>query len=195
MRSIERAISRRRAASAPRPPGKERASERLSEQRASNRQVVATRLEGTAASAVVALLFDPDSLYGVAADDLLGRVPWHRRKGRGHWICEFLDDSSKAIDPGTYTAAVGHEVTQMLREGGMPRFAAVVLGKSAAFGAGRLIEISTGQIMMGLRVIVPLVCPDFERCPAQDTVCTSLLKPGVEAMLREGHSGSDLRSW
>ncbi|MFE7224994.1 hypothetical protein ACFU7D_09450 [Nocardioides sp. NPDC057577] len=140
----------------------------------------------------MALLFDPGSLYGVAADDLLGRVPWHRRKGRGHWLCEFLDGSSNAIDPGTYTAAVGDEVTQTLPNAGMPRFAAVVLGKSAAFGVGRLTEISTGQITMGLRIIVPLVCPDFERCPAQATVCTTLLKPEVEAMLRDAHLASDL---
>lgn len=130
-------------------------------------------------------MFDPDSLYGVAADDLLGRVPWHRRNGRGHWLCELLEGSSEALNPQTYAAVAGDGVAQLLREGGMPRFAAAVLGKSAAFGAGRLLEISTDQITMGLRIIVPLVCPDFERCPAQAPVCTTLLKPGVEAVLRE----------
>lgn len=154
------------------------------DRRASNREVVAVKLEGTGASAVVALLFDPDSLYGVAADDLLSRVPWYRRRSRGHWLCELLDESSKAIDPGTYTTAVGKEVTQVIRTAGMPRFAAAVLGKAAAFGAGRLIEISTGQIILGLRVIVPLICPEFERCPTQGPVCTTLAKPEVEDMLR-----------
>ena len=154
------------------------------DRRASNREVVAAKLEGTGASAVVALLFDPDSMYGVAADDLLSRVPWYRRRRRGHWLCEFLDESSKAIDPGTYTTAVGNEVTQLIHAAGMPRFAAAVLGKAAAFGAGRLIEISTGQIILGLRVIVPLICPEFERCPTQGSVCTTLAKPEVEHMLR-----------
>lgn len=152
--------------------------------RASNRQVVAAKLEGTRASAVVALLFDPDSLYGIAADDLLSRVPWHRRRGPEHWLCELLNESSNAIDPGTYTTAVGKEVTQLIHAAGMPRFAAAVLGKAAAFGAGRLVEVNTGQIILGLRVIVPLVCPEFERCPAQGPVCTTLAKPKVEDMLR-----------
>jgi hypothetical protein len=157
---------------------------RHSDRRASNREVVAAKLEGTGASAVVALLFDPDSLYGVAADDLLSRVPWYRSRSRGHWLCELLDESSKAIDPGTYATAVGKEVTQVIHTAGMPRFAAAVLGKAAAFGAGRLIEIGTGQIILGLRVIVPLVCPEFERCPTQSSVCTTLAKPEVEDMLR-----------
>lgn len=161
-----------------------RRSPRWTDRRVSNRDVVAAKLEGTGASAVVALLFDPDSLYGIAADDLLSRVPWHRRRSRGHWLCELLDESSKAIDPGTYTTAVGKEVTQSLHASSMPRFAAAVLGKAAAFGAGRLIEISTGQIILGLRVLVPLVCPDFERCPRQGPVCTTLAKPAVEDMLR-----------
>lgn len=171
------------------PSPKDRGADRRADRRARNRETLTRSLADPSASFAVAMLFKPDSVYGVAADELLKRVPWYRRPSRGHWLCKVLEDASKAIDPATYTAAVGEGVTETLRDAGMPEFAATVLGKSAAFGAGRAIgTVGTDQIILGLRAIVPLICPDFERCPAQAVVCTTLLKPEVEGLLRQAGS-------
>lgn len=171
------------------PSPTDRGADRRADRRARNREALTRRLADPSASFAVAIIFKPDSVYGVAADELLKRVPWYRRSSRGHWLCKVLEDASKAIDPATYTAAVGEGVTRTLRDAGMPEFAATVLGKSAAFGAGRAIgTVGTDQIILGLRAMVPLVCPDFERCPAQAVVCTTLLKPEVEGLLRQAGS-------
>jgi len=171
------------------PSPTDRGADRRADRRARNREALTRRLADPSASFAVAIIFKPDSVYGIAADELLKRVPWYRRSSRGHWLCKVLEDASKAIDPATYTAAVGEGVTRTLRDAGMPDFAATVLGKSAAFGAGRAIgTVGTDQIILGLRAMVPLVCPDFERCPAQAVVCTTLLKPEVEGLLRQAGS-------
>lgn len=191
--AMARGLAKARPARPKKPPRapspKDPRAGRRTDQRRRNREALTRSLTDPSASLAVALLFKPDSVYGVAADELLKRVPWHRRPSRGHWLCKMLEDASKAIDPGTYTGALGDEVTRTLRSAGMPRFAAAVLGKSAAFCAGRAVAtVSTDQIVFGLRVMVPLVCPDFERCPAQAAVGTTLLKPEVEGLLREAAS-------
>ena len=159
--------------------------------RSSNREALSRKLQDTASSAVVTLVFDPSSRYAFVADELLERLPWYRWNNRGHWLCRLLSTSSKAFDPGTYLAAMGKEVSGLLQDAGMPAFAAAVIGKSAAFGIGRLTSaFGTDQILLGLRVLILLVCPNFDRCPTHAEVCSHLLMPGVEDLLGGNLGGS-----
>ncbi|MCM3516239.1 hypothetical protein [Nocardioides sp. P86] len=136
--------------------------------------------------AIVTLLFDPTSSYGLLADKLLDKVPWYRRNNRGHWLCKHLERASEAIDLGTYTSMLGKDLAGLMEQSGLPRFAAQVIAKSAAFGASRAVGAASGlaHVQLGLRLLIPLVCPNFDTCPAQATSCKTLLEPGVEDMLR-----------
>lgn len=151
-----------------------------------SRSTLERELGDITSSAVVTLIFDRESRFALVADELLEHMPWWRRKNRGHWLCKSLNASAAAVDPETYFVALGTGTTAVLRDTGMPRFAAEVIGKSFAFGAGRLAgSLSTDHLVLVLRVLILLVCPDFDRCPTQSTVCTHLMSPGVESMLRE----------
>lgn len=136
--------------------------------------------------AIVTLLFDPTSSYWLLADKLLDEVPWYRWKNRRHWLCTLLDRASEAIDPGTYARVLGKDLARLLEQSGLPRFAAQVIAKSSAFGAGKALHAASGlaHVQLGLRLLIPLVCPNFDNCPAQVTSCKTLLEPGVEDLLR-----------
>ena len=148
-------------------------------------------LEDGSADVVVSLLFDPRAGYRLVADEILDRMPWYRRRNRRHWLCKILERASEAIDPSTYTAWLGHGIEEILKQSGLPRFAVKVISKSAAFGAGKFVSSTTQleNVKLGLLLIIPLICPNFSKCPAQAAPCKALLTPGVEDLLRSAASG------
>lgn len=75
----------------------------------------------TAASAVAVVVFDPGSRYRLVADEILARMPWHRRVGTGHWLCRQLEGAARALSPGTYLQRVEGVVEAELRKNGVPR--------------------------------------------------------------------------
>lgn len=134
---------------------------------------------------IAGILVDPASGYGRLADRLLDAMPWYRGRNRGHWLCRRLDEAARGLSPGTYLRRVGDVVAQELVRRGLPRFAAVLIGEATVSASGRLVgSLGTDQLIAALRGLTLLVCPDFERCPTQQSVCTHFLQPGVEDALR-----------
>lgn len=140
---------------------------------------------GTAAGAVAVILFDPGSRYRMMADEILSRMPWYRGANRGHWLCRRLEEAATALSPGTYLDRIGTAITTELVAKGVPQFAAQVIAKSMATATGRVVgSLGTDQLITTLRALVPLVCPNFERCPTQRSVCSHFVAPGIEEVLR-----------
>lgn len=164
-----------------RPPGNLRRQKRVTR----NKDILASRARETISSGVVSLIFDPNSRYRMVADQLLDQLPWYRRWTRSHWLCAAVNDTCKVITPSTYSNYLGNNLTELMVEAEMPRFAAEIIGKSTAFSAARLMDAAGhSQLIAGLRALIVLVCPNLDRCPAQKDVCTALVAPGVEDALR-----------
>lgn len=134
---------------------------------------------------IAGILLDPSSGYAHLADRLLDAMPWYRGHNRGHWLCRRLDEAARGLSPGTYLRRVGDVVAQELVRRGLPRFAAILIGEAMVSAGGRLVgSLGTDQLIAALRGLTLLVCPNFERCPTQQSVCTHFLEPGVEDALR-----------
>ncbi len=134
--------------------------------------------------AILAQLFRPAGHYEQLADELLLRSRW-RRWGRTHWLCTQLEDAARTLSLGRFVEQTGRSVSDGLRALGIPRFMVDAL----VAGAGATVRIAFGTtsadtVAKLLRVLIPLVCPDLARCPAEDAAVTMLLAPGVSAELR-----------
>jgi hypothetical protein len=131
------------------------------------------------------MVFDADSRYRLMADEILAHIPWYRRGNRSHRLCRQLEDAAQALSPGTYLERIGEALTKELRGRGLPRFVAEVIARSLTTATGRVVgSLGTDQLIATLRALIPLVCPDFERCRTQQSVCSHFLAPGVEEALR-----------
>lgn len=175
------------AAEAPRgaKPAREPVPAPASSQHRGSARLVVHRSCGPAANAVAVIVFDADSRYRLMADEILARMPWYRRSRRGHWLCRQLEEAAQAFSPGTYLERVGDVVAKELRRRGLPRFVAEVVARSLTTVTGRAVgSLGTDQLVATLRALIPLVCPDFERCRTQQSVCAHFLAPGVEEALR-----------
>lgn len=139
---------------------------------------------------IVGTLFDKNTPYSLAADELLNRLPLARklsRKAGSHWLCRMLDSTTEALSPGTYTDALRKDVRAGLQAAGMASFAAAAIGEVAGQLADKAAAIAFGPTSIGdtLRVINLLVCPDITSCPAQKNVRKSLMKPAVEQSIED----------
>jgi hypothetical protein len=131
-------------------------------------------------------VFDRDGFYERLADRLLDNLPWRRRWRRGHWLCTCLNDLAHGLDPGTYAELVQKPTIKGLIILGSPNFIATVLGAST----GVALKIALGHTPMGhlksaLRVLIPLVCPDLDRCPTKPEVTKTFATPGLAECLKE----------
>jgi|GEM_PF-4626973 len=131
-------------------------------------------------------LQDNRHFYTGIAADLRAHAP---RRGlfrrRGHRVCVLLDDSAQGLDPRTYTRLATEPVGAALRAFGFPEFLADALGATSALG----IHASLGTIPIGsmtqlLRVLIPLVCPDFPTCPTRTEVNRTYSSPVLGEQLR-----------
>jgi hypothetical protein len=152
---------------------RERARERIGD----SRQVVD--------ELVLAYLFDLDGFYEKLADRLLDRVPLRHKIRRGHWLCLKLNTVAEAVDPGTYARLFGKSTAEGLAALGAPPFMAEVLGA----GAGMGLKIAMGstpiaQLTSSLRLLIPLVCPNFDRCPTERDVIKTFATPMLAEQLK-----------
>lgn len=150
-----------------------------------NQEVLSSKARDAISSVVVTLILDPDSRYRLVADQLLERLPLHRRLTRNHWLCAVLNNTCKAISPATYANYLGANVTSLLVDAGMPKLFAETIGQATAFVAVSTINASSyDQLIAGLRLLIVLVCPSLDVCPAQNEVRTTLIAPGIEEVLK-----------
>jgi hypothetical protein len=129
-------------------------------------------------------VFRPDSLCEQLADKLIAHAGW-RRWGRSHWLCRQLSDTAASLDPDLFATQAGRSVRDGLRGLGFPRYMADALGS----GSGATVKIAFGttpadNLSKLLRVLIPLVCPDFAQCPAGSAVVKTLVAPVISNEIR-----------
>lgn len=130
-------------------------------------------------------VFDEDGFYEQLAEKLIEKTPFWRRGGRSHRLCRQLNDAAEGLDPDTWAKQAGKSVWDGLRNLGLPRFMADALGA----GSGVTLKIAFGATSLGslskvLRVLIPLVCPDFSRCPTEVDVVKILATPALADQLK-----------
>lgn len=103
----------------------------------------------------------------------------------GHWLCRRLNAVAGAVDPGTYAQLSGKSTAEGLAALGAPPFMAEVLGAGAGLGL-KIVMGSTpiAQLSSGLRVLIPLVCPDLTGCPAERDVIKVFATPLLAEQLK-----------
>ena len=135
---------------------------------------------------VVSYVFDEGGFYENLADKLIENLPWGRRTWRGHWLCRQLKEAAEGLDPDTYAKLAGQTVRDGLRTLGLPPYMADALGA----GSGVTLKIQFGLTPLGnlskaLRVLIPLVCPNIDRCPGIVEAVKTLCTPAVGERLEE----------
>jgi hypothetical protein len=135
---------------------------------------------------VLTYLFDEDGFYEQLADKLIENLPWTRRVARGHWLCKQLAAAAEGLDPDTWAKLAGRSARAGLVALGLPEYMADALGA----GAGVTLKIAFGHTPIGnlskvLRVLIPLVCPNIGRCPAEIEVVKTLVTPLIADRLKE----------
>ena len=146
--------------------------------------VVRNRASDAATDLVAAVIFDPGTGFREMADQILDIAPWYRRVTSSHWLCVAFDEAAGALSLDTYISLAGDAVECACVRAGAPSFAAKVIGKSASKLLSKSVSGGTDQLPTILRGLVLLVCPRFERCPAQGSVCSHFASPVVEQALR-----------
>ena len=69
---------------------------------------------------------------------------------------------------------------------GCPKFLAQVLSEAAAFGIKQILgTLPQAQLHKSLRVMIPLVCPDLDVCPARTDVVKTCASPALAQELKE----------
>jgi len=134
----------------------------------------------------ITYVFDEDGFYKKLADKLVENQPWARRASRGHWLCKQLNEAAKGLDPGTYAEQAGKTVGDGLRTLDLPPFMADALGA----GSGVALKItfektSIGDLSKVLRALIPLVCPNINRCPAEVEVAKTFVSPVLADRLKQ----------
>jgi hypothetical protein len=110
------------------------------------------------------------------AESLQRRARW-RLKPR-HWLCQLLADTADAVDPAVLGSLVGANFKEALVARGMPPWAAAVAGKGISEAASAVLAslMPHQQLILGLRVLALLCCPDADRCPASERLVPPVLR-------------------
>jgi hypothetical protein len=145
-----------------------------------------TRDPSAVAGDAVAYVFDEDGFYVRLANRAIDKLPWSRRiRYRGHGLCVCLNDLSKGLDPGTYAKLTQTPIRAALLLLGFPKFLAEVLSAASAFGVKQILgTLPLTQLSKSLRVMIPLVCPNLDACPARTDVLKTYASPALATELK-----------
>lgn len=134
----------------------------------------------------VSYLFDEGGFYENLADKLIENLPWGHRTWRGHWLCKQLNTAAEGLDPDVYAKLAGETVRDGLRKLELPQYMANALGA----GTGVTLKIQFGRtplenLAKTLHVLIPLVCPNINTCPAMVEAVKTLCTPAVGERIQE----------
>lgn len=150
--------------------------------------------ERTGEALLAGWVFDLDSIFSEAAKELLeakSRSVRHKWRGN-HWLCRVLWNAAELLNGAQLSDLVGETVKELCRRAKVPQFAANVIGAVASRVIDAALPGSPKQLADFLKVVVALICPDIDNCAHGQKAIDFLLKPGVEAALRDlaGTTGS-----
>lgn len=186
----DRVTSRDRARSDRKPARRVGESRRQYERRTNKEELsLQSEIEATA----IEFVFDREGFYESLADRLIEQVPFRRRVTRNHWLCEQLNDTAEMLDPEKYRKLIGRSTRLGLVELGMPKYMANVIGAGAGFGVKIVLgRTPIGNISKVLRILIPLVCPDLNKCPTRGKVFSAFIGPLLTDTLKQIAEGASL---
>ncbi|MFJ1768498.1 hypothetical protein ACIOD2_49855 [Amycolatopsis sp. NPDC088138] len=134
----------------------------------------------------VAVVFDENGFYVRLANRVLEKSRWRMPiRRRNHGLCICLNDLAKSLDPGTYAKLTQLPVRAGLLRLGFPPFLAETLSATTAFGVKQILgALPQAQLAKTLRVMIPLVCPDLDVCPARADVLRTCAAPALGTELK-----------
>lgn len=96
-----------------------------------------------------------------------------------------MNNVAKGLDPGTYAKWAQLPLRAGLIRVGCPKFLAEVLSAASAFGVKQILgTLPHAQLFKTLRVMIPLVCPDLDVCPARTDVVKTHASPALGQELK-----------
>ncbi len=152
-----------------------------------NLAILKERLSDPGADLLCSWLFEPDSVFSTAADQLLqaANENGYRDRVKSHWLCELLWNAADFLSGAQVGELVSVTIEEMCRKASMPPFAAKVIARCASKLIVDSSPASPEQIAKFLRVLVVLICPDANNCEYGCKAIDFLLAPGIEATLRD----------
>jgi hypothetical protein len=134
----------------------------------------------------VAYVFDESGFYTRLANRTIDKVPWYEPiRYQKHGLCACLNKVAKGLDPATYAKYAQKPLRAGLVRVGCPYFLAEALSATTAFGVKKFLgTLPPAQLSKSLRVIIPLVCPDLDVCPARTDVVKTYTAPFLAEELR-----------
>lgn len=148
--------------------------------------IVKKRLSENGGNLLSGWIFEPASIFSVAAEELLAvknRSVRHRWR-RKHWLCRVLWKAAESLDGAQLSGLLGDSVRELCMKAGIPIFAAKIIGRSASNIIDSSLPGSAKQVADFVRVVVALVCPHTDKCSYGCQAINFLLKPEVEATLK-----------
>lgn len=144
------------------------------------------RLSTPVTGGAVACAFDSEGFYVRLADRILDRLPWHLRiRHKGHALCVCLHDLTTGLESSRYAKLAQiplHEALLRLR---FPRFLADLMTSREVFGDKPILgALPARDLATTLTAVVPLTCPDLDRCPARGDVLRTYNSPASTERLR-----------
>lgn len=145
-----------------------------------------TREPSIVAGDAVAYVFDQNGFYVRLANHAIDKVPWRRRiRHHGHGLCVSLNDAAKGLDPATYAKLAQTPIRAALLALGFPKFLAEVLSATSAFGLKHILgALPAAHLSKSLRVMIPLVCPSLDTCPARTDALKTYAAPALATELK-----------
>ncbi|WP_410645377.1 hypothetical protein [Amycolatopsis sp. lyj-346] len=134
----------------------------------------------------MAYVFDENGFYTRLANRTIDKVPWSQPiRYQKHGLCVCLNKVAKGLDPGTYTKWAQLSIRAGLIQVGCPSFLAEVLSATSAFGVKQILgTLPYAQLYKTLRVMIPLVCPNLDVCPARTDVVKTYASPFLAEELK-----------
>lgn len=119
-------------------------------------------------------------------------MPWrYRIRPAGHGLCVRLRDLATGLDPVAYAKLTQFPLREALLRLRFPRFLADVLASGAAFGAKEILgALRSEHLTTTLTAVIPLVCPDLDRCPARGDVLATYATPALATHLQTVAAGT-----
>ena len=105
-----------------------------------------------------------------------------RGRARRHAICQVLAEVANALDPGEYIDEAADRIRTALTTAGLPRpVVALAIAATKKIAAGAVEGINpTEQIRLAIWMLISVLCPRPEVCPAQPKSGVEVLKEALE---------------
>jgi len=127
------------------------------------------------------IILEPGSWFEEAANAIIDALPEGHRENAGHWLCSLLLDAAKAVDPATYAGFIADGVKERLIGAGVSKAAANIFAAAVTKTLNPILAhaIGLGHASLAMKALIPAVCPDLDRCPAQKDLFKTFAMPGV----------------